>query len=81
MHNEVTYRGIVEQVVNGGWGIVCCNEGLVFLNYVITGEEVEYKIKEKSKGVLWGELIRIIKDSEHRIQPACQYYGTCGGCN
>lgn len=73
-------EGIVEKITNGGWGLVRSDEGIVFLNYVLPGESIAYEIKEKAKGILWGELSRIITASPHRITPPCPYFGQCGGC-
>ncbi|MGE5340886.1 MAG: class I SAM-dependent RNA methyltransferase [Candidatus Omnitrophota bacterium] len=72
--------GIVEKIINGGWGLVRSDDGVVLLNYVIPGEEVTYRIKEKSGGILWGELLEVQTPSEHRVEPPCPYYGQCGGC-
>jgi 23S rRNA (uracil1939-C5)-methyltransferase len=73
-------RGIVEKIINGGWGLVRSDEGVVFLNYVLPGEEVHYRIKEKARGILWGELLEVLTPSEHRVDPPCPYFGECGGC-
>lgn len=73
-------RGKVEQIVNGGFGLVRSSEGVVFLKYVCPGEEVEYTIKERAKGVIWGDVIRIVNPLENRVTPECKYYGECGGC-
>jgi 23S rRNA (uracil1939-C5)-methyltransferase len=70
----------VEKITNGGWGLVRSDEGVVFLNYVIPGEQVAYRIKEKAKGILWGRVEEILTPSQHRIEPPCPYYGECGGC-
>ena len=70
----------VEKITNGGWGLVRSDEGVVFLNYVIPGEQVTYSIKDKARGILWGRVDEILTPSEHRIVPPCPYYGECGGC-
>lgn len=73
-------HGIVEKIANGGWGLVRSDEGVVFLNYVLPGESVDYRIKDLARGILWGELLEVLIPSEHRIQPPCPYFGQCGGC-
>lgn len=73
-------HGIVEKITNGGWGLVRSNEGVVFLNYVLPGESVAYRVKDRARGILWGELLEVLTPSEHRIQPPCPYFGQCGGC-
>jgi len=56
------------------------DEGVVFLNYVITGEQVVYRVKERARGVLWGELLDVLTPSQHRVNAPCPYFGECGGC-
>ena len=55
-------------------------EGVVFLNNVIPGEEVSYRIRERARGVLWGELLNVVSPSQNRVRPPCPYFGECGGC-
>lgn len=73
-------EGKIEQIVNGGWGLLRSDEGVVFVNYVIAGEEVIYRIKEQARGVLWGEVIEVLTPSSHRVKAPCPYFGKCGGC-
>jgi 23S rRNA (uracil1939-C5)-methyltransferase len=73
-------NGTVEKIINGGWGLVRSDEGVVLLNYVLPGEEVEYRIKEKARGILWGKLGQVLTPSKHRVEPPCPYFGQCGGC-
>jgi len=79
-HIAAPRRGVVEKIINGGWGLVRSDEGVVFLNYVLPGEEVHYRIKEKARGILWGELLEVLSPAEHRVEPPCPYFGECGGC-
>ena len=74
------YTGTPIRIINGGWGLVRSDEGVVFLNYVIPGEQVTFRIKEKARGVLWGRLLEVLTPSEHRVQAPCPYFGECGGC-
>jgi len=72
--------GTVEKIVNGGFGLVRSEEGVVFLSYVIPGEQVRYRIKERAKGINWGELIDVIEPFHGRVVPECRHFGECGGC-
>src|SRR5210317_417551 len=78
--NRNISEGTVERVVNGGFGLIRTDEGIVFLKYTAPGEKVKYRISEKAKGILWGKVIEIIKPHPDRVQPRCEYYGECGGC-
>ena len=72
--------GKVEKIINGGWGIIRDSNKTVFLNYVLPGEEVEYSIKDKAKGIYWGETLNILSPSPYRKTPECSLFGECGGC-
>ncbi|MCP5107025.1 MAG: class I SAM-dependent RNA methyltransferase [bacterium] len=73
-------KGAIEKITNGGWGLLRSDDGVVFLNYVLPGEEVSYRVKDKARGILWGELLEVLTPSENRTEPPCPYFGQCGGC-
>jgi len=54
---------------------------VVLLHQVLPGETVKYSIKERSKGILWGETKEVLTPAPGRISPPCEYYGICGGCS
>ena len=53
----------------------------VFVPYAIPGEKLEIQITETNKDYDNAEIVNIIEPSPYRIEPACHYYGKCGGCN
>lgn len=53
----------------------------VFVPYAIPGEKLEIEITQNNKDYDNAEIVKILEASEHRVQPACRYYGKCGGCN
>ena len=73
-------KGKIEKIVNGGFGLIRSEDGIVLINYSIPGEKVKYRIKERAKGVIWGELTEIIEPDPKRVKPECIYFGKCGGC-
>ena len=49
----------------------------------IPNEEVRigvHRYKKKRKEVIFGVVLDVIVNSEHRIQPPCPYFGPCSGC-
>ena len=52
-----------------------------FIPYTIPGEVVEASIDSDHKNYIEGNLLKIISPSSSRIEPACPYFGQCGGCN
>ena len=53
---------------------------VVFVPFVISGEEVEVEITEVKKSFARAKLVRVIKPSPQRVEPECRYFGACGGC-
>lgn len=74
-------RVIVEKIINGGFGLARETSGqVVLLRNCLPGEEVDYVPVEKRKNTLFGIPKTIVKLHINRVDPPCQYYGTCGGC-
>ena len=48
---------------------------------VLPGETIEVNIEKEKKDYSIAAVTRIIKPSPDRIEPACPYFGTCGGCH
>lgn len=52
----------------------------VFVPQTAVGDEAEVRILKVKKTYAFGKFERIIKPSEHRIEPDCPYFSKCGGC-
>lgn len=75
-----TSSNFVSNIAFGGDGVVR-HEGLVvFVPFVLPGEQVEFEITQSKKAHAFGRLIRILNTHPDRIAPKCEYYGHCGGC-
>jgi len=52
----------------------------VYTRYVIPDEVVKVKIFS-TKPYYYGDVVEVISPSPLRVQPACKYFGQCGGCD
>lgn len=52
----------------------------LFVPYALPGEEAKVKVVRVNKNFGYGKLLEIIKESPHRVEPPCDVYGQCGGC-
>lgn len=68
-------------MVFGGKSLGKINGKNVFIPYTLPGEKLEIDITERNKDYDNAEIVKILEASPHRVQPACRYYGKCGGCN
>ena len=53
---------------------------MVFVPFVLVGETVAAEITEVKKNFARAKLLRVEQPSPERVEPACRYFGACGGC-
>jgi tRNA/tmRNA/rRNA uracil-C5-methylase (TrmA/RlmC/RlmD family) len=70
----------IADIAFGGEGVARLDGFVVFVPFVIVGEEVEVEIAEAKKNFARGKLIRVITPSPERVTPRCRHFGACGGC-
>ncbi|GGI68717.1 23S rRNA (uracil(1939)-C(5))-methyltransferase RlmD [Shewanella gelidii] len=71
----------IEQLDHLGAGISQHQGKVVFIPNTLPGEDVIAQLVEQKKSYARGRVIEITKQSPDRVQPACEYYGQCGGCD
>lgn len=70
----------ITDIAFGGDGIGRVDGFVVFVPFVIAGERVEVKIIEVKRRYATADLVRVLTPSPYRVEPACQYYANCAGC-
>jgi tRNA/tmRNA/rRNA uracil-C5-methylase (TrmA/RlmC/RlmD family) len=70
----------IADIAFGGEGVGRMDDFVVFVPFVLVGEVVEVEITEVKKNFARAKLLRIEKPSPERVEPACRYFGRCGGC-
>jgi tRNA/tmRNA/rRNA uracil-C5-methylase (TrmA/RlmC/RlmD family) len=70
----------IQDIAFGGEGVGRVDDFVVFVPFVIAGEEVEAEITEVKKAFARAKLVRVVEASPERVQPECRYFGGCGGC-
>lgn len=75
-----TISATISDIAFGGEGVARLEEFVIFVPFVLIGEEVEVEITEIKKRFARAKLIRVISPSPERVTPPCPYFGDCGGC-
>jgi tRNA/tmRNA/rRNA uracil-C5-methylase (TrmA/RlmC/RlmD family) len=70
----------IHDIAFGGEGVGRMEDFVVFVPFVLVGEVVEVEITEVKKRFARARLKRVVQPSPERVQPACRYFGDCGGC-
>jgi 23S rRNA (uracil1939-C5)-methyltransferase len=72
----------IEKAIYGGAGLAHqADSESIFVPFVLPGELVEVEIRQQKKNFEEASLLRVLKDSEDRVQPTCIHFGECGGCH
>ena len=72
----VTIHGIG----SSGEGVGRVDDFTVFVPFALPGETVKVSINMVKKTYATGKLIDIVTPADNRIEPTCELYGVCGGC-
>ena len=72
---------VIESVAAEGKAIAHSPDGLVvFVPFAVPGDVVDIRVTKKRQSYMEGFITEIKKPSEHRLEPFCKHFGTCGGC-
>ncbi len=70
----------IEKLVYGGDGLARLDGQVVLMPFVLPGERVSFIPERVKTGLLKATHIRVLQPSAERIQPRCEYFMACGGC-
>ena len=60
-----------------GRGVVRSDRGVRFVSGALAGEIIDLQ----PQGKYQGDLLQVHRTAAERVEPACKYYGECGGCD
>ena len=75
-----SHEGLVDVVLPGGEGLVRYQNNNILIPNTVEGDQIQFRIMQKRRGALRGELLEVIKPSKDRIQAPCPASTECGGC-
>ncbi len=74
------HKGNIESIAFGGDGILKDNGLVIFIPFTAPQDQVTIALTSKKKNFARGSLLSIDVPGPDRTDPACPYFGTCGGC-
>lgn len=75
-----TFRLHLESLTHQGAALARRDGQVVFAAYGIPGEDADVLIERVHKDYLEGRVVGVHEPSPWRVQPRCEYFGECGGC-
>lgn len=78
--NTVSAQAHIESLNTECQGVARINDKVTFVTQSLPGEEVIFEYTKKNSRYDVGKTIEVITSSKDRIEPRCQYFLLCGGC-
>jgi len=70
----------ISAMAHGGEAVARHGGKVVFVPYVLPGEEVLVELTEEKANYSRGRAVEVIAPSPDRVEARCPHFGTCGGC-
>ena len=70
----------IVDISSEGHGVAKVNNFVIFVECAVPGDVCDFKVYKKKKSFSFAKLTQLKKASPFRVEPACSYFGTCGGC-
>ncbi|MFL6353547.1 MAG: class I SAM-dependent RNA methyltransferase [Bryobacteraceae bacterium] len=71
----------IEKLVYGGEGLGRLGGQVVFVPFVLPGEQASVTTTRVKNGLLRGSSPQVLKPASERTIPRCEYFANCGGCH
>jgi 23S rRNA (uracil1939-C5)-methyltransferase len=71
----------IEKLVYGGRGLARTDSGVVFVDGVVPGEQVEIEVTERRKDFARARLVEVLEAAEARQAPVCPNFHAAGCCD
>jgi 23S rRNA (uracil1939-C5)-methyltransferase len=72
---------IIESLDHEGRGVAHVEGKVIFIEGALPREKVEFSSYRKRSSFEQASLSRVLHASAQRAEPACKFYGICGGCS
>ena len=70
----------IEAVAAEGKCLFHWNDLVVFVPWCVPGDVCDVQLRRKKHSFAEGEVVKLLKPSEKRVNPFCKHFGVCGGC-
>ena len=78
--NIVLENVLIENYAAEGKSLARLDGKVIFIEHVVPGDVVDIKLTRDKKDWAEGIPLRIRSFSSDRVEPFCQHFGICGGC-
>lgn len=80
MHESPIQQATITSLTHDGRGVARLDDKVVFIEGVLPGEIVQFKLQRKRRRYNEAIVVDIVQPSPDRVTPPCEYFTLCGGC-
>ena len=73
-------EGMIEHAVFPNKGVLYLDKEPIFVTGTFKGQKVRARLHKRKKGNWEAQLLEVLETPSYFIEPACEYFGRCGGC-
>jgi len=70
----------IESLTQAGRSVSHYNGLVCFVRNGVPGDTVKARITKVKRNYAEADVVTVLSPSQHRVQPRCKHFGTCGGC-
>lgn len=71
----------IEKIVPNGYGLAFAEGLTIFVSLAAKGDRLRVRFREKKGKLAFAEILEILEPGPDRVDPPCEYFGKCGGCD
>jgi 23S rRNA (uracil1939-C5)-methyltransferase len=71
----------IERILPGGLGLAHADGKTLMVALAAPGDRLRVRVDREKGSVCFASIIEVIEPSSDRVEPACPYFGRCGGCD
>jgi tRNA/tmRNA/rRNA uracil-C5-methylase (TrmA/RlmC/RlmD family) len=71
----------IERIVPNGFGIGFAEGLTFFVTLAASGDRLRVRVNQLKGKIAFAEIVEILEPSPDRVDPRCDYFGRCGGCD
>jgi 23S rRNA (uracil1939-C5)-methyltransferase len=71
----------IERILPGGLGLAHADGRTVMVALAAPGDRVRVRIDREKGNVSFASIDEVLEAAPVRVEPPCQYFGRCGGCD
>lgn len=71
----------IERILPGGAGLAHADNRTLLVALAAPGDRVRVRVERVRGRVAFASIVEVVSPSPVRVEPACPYFGRCGGCD